>query len=441
MIKTNLQIIEQLRMFLEESSKSGIEYRKNPSDFSRTRKLPFERVVSVLINLPKKSLSLEIGELFDHLEEEQSITKSAFSQARYKLKHKFFRDWNDELKKVYYTDNEDRVERWKDFILLGVDGSTLHLFEDQDGLIAEHFGKHGGAVTGRVMCMYDVLNNISYKNELDSIHVSENEIAKNWLSQLQKDKQYLGDVLCLYDMKYIGFSFAYEHVNQGLEFVMRVERTFNTLVYDFANSNKMDSIEKWYPSENGLAELRQKGYSVNENSFIDVRLIKVELPKGETEILVSSLLNRRKYPLKTFGPLYFKRWGSETNFDKWKNKVQIENFSGHSVEAIYQDFYATIFTSNIHSLIIGQCHEEVVKLTDERILDYAINKNVSLGILKGNIIKLFLCKDPARILKKLHKMFIVHLEPIRPNRAFPRNKRIIHLNGKYVTMTNYRRCV
>jgi len=80
-------------------------------------------------------------------------------------------------------------------------------------------------------------------------------------------------------------------------------------------------------------------------------------------------------------------------------------------------------------------------LTEERSLDYAINKNVSLGILKGNIIKLFLCKNPDDILKKLHNRFIAHLEPIRPDREFPRKKRIIHLNGKYATMTNYRRCI
>ena len=89
---------------------------------------------------------------------------------------------------------------------------------------------------------------------------------------------------------------------------------------------------------------------------------KVDLPKGEVEYLITSLLDIEKYPFEDFSALYFKRWGSETNFDIWKNKTQIENFSGHSVEAIYQDFYATVFTANIHSLFVQDCEEELEQI-------------------------------------------------------------------------------
>jgi len=66
---------------------------------------------------------------------------------------------------------------------------------------------------------------------------------------------------------------------------------------------------------------------------------------------------------------------------------------------------------------------------------------VSLGLLKGRILKLFFGDDPEQIAKELKELFLTKLEPIRPDRQFPRNKRIRHLEGKYVTMTNYRRAL
>ena len=74
-------------------------------------------------------------------------------------------------------------------------------------------------------------------------------------------------------------------------------------------------------------------------------------------------------------------------------------------------------------------------------MDYAINKNVSLGLLKGRIVQLFFGLEPEQITKQLHELFLTKLEPVRPGRDFPRKKRVQHLHGKYVTMTNYRRAL
>jgi len=268
-------------------------------------KLPMQRVIGMMLNLPRKSLALELKEFFEVLSPQEEVSKSAYSQARYKLKHEFFEDWNDLLTKNYYTDNDERVKKWKGFVLMAVDGSTLHLFEDELGEIAKHFGKYRGAVTARVMCMYDVLNALSYKSHLAPITTSENEIARNWLSELSEDKAFLDEVLCIYDMKFIGFAAAYEHVNQGINFLMRAERNFNTLVHNFARSGKKQKIEKWYPSKEGLKELQSKGYTVTEQDYILVRLVRVDLPNGEIEYLVTSLTDLKKYPRKDFGPLYF----------------------------------------------------------------------------------------------------------------------------------------
>ena len=443
MNKTNIEIISDLSEFLK-SAKSNVKYRSRPEDFTRDRKLTFEYIVGFLSNLPRKSLSIELNEFFSRLGLATDYCgKSAFSQARYKLKHVFFKDWNKQLRDSYYTDNENNIKRWKDFILMGVDGSTLHLFEDAEGKMAEHFGTHCGAVLARVMCAYDVLNNINYLSKISPFKVSENEIAKGFLGDIEQDIPMLGKVLCIYDMKFIGFAFAYEHLYKKSEFVMRAEPGFNIPIHDFMKSDEKDIIINWEISDGGLKELQGKGYDVDKQMVIKVRLLKIPLKDGTTEVLVTSLTDQQEYPYEDFADLYFKRWGTETSFDYWKNKTQIENFSGHKVEAIYQDFYATIFTANLHNVLLDECEEELEQINERRRYEYAPNKNVGLGLLKGRILDLIL-KPPQQIeqtLKELHALFLQHLEPIRPGREHPRNKRIHHLAGKYVTMTNYRRAV
>ncbi|MCD4746489.1 MAG: hypothetical protein K8R58_09330 [Bacteroidales bacterium] len=73
--------------------------------------------------------------------------------------------------------------------------------------------------------------------------------------------------------------------------------------------------------------------------------------------------------------MYNERWGVKTEYGKLKNNLQMEVFSGHTVEAIKQDFYAMIFTSNIHSLIIGECEEEIEHINQKRKHDYQVNRN------------------------------------------------------------------
>lgn len=53
-----------------------------------------------------------------------------------------------------------------------------------------------------------------------------------------------------------------------------------------------------------------------------MRLIRVDLPSGEIEILMTSLLDSQIYPAKIFKELYFLRWKIETFYDELKNKLR-----------------------------------------------------------------------------------------------------------------------
>lgn len=89
---TNLQIINELKEFLMQASTQNEKYCHGAAAFTRHRILDFSTVALFITNLIKKSLAIELAELFDFVYHKNPVpTKGAFSQARYKLKALFFR--------------------------------------------------------------------------------------------------------------------------------------------------------------------------------------------------------------------------------------------------------------------------------------------------------------------------------------------------------------
>lgn len=135
------------------------------------------------------------------------------------------------------------------------------------------------------------------------------------------------------------------------------------------------------------------------------------------------------------------RWQIETTYGKQKSQQQMEVFSGHKVICIEQDYAAGLFVANLQSLIEKQCERYVQQVSEGRKLNYKINRNTSWAALKNRIVQLFLQHDPIGILLQLQKAFERNIEPVRPNRNYPRIKKTRRLNGKYQTFTNYKRAI
>src|ERR1700712_1253038 len=81
MVQANLKIIEELKSVLHEiSTNPSLRqlFTDAPSSLSRNRKLTMQRLIGIIINLPKRSLSVEMREFFDVLELDDCATKGAF---------------------------------------------------------------------------------------------------------------------------------------------------------------------------------------------------------------------------------------------------------------------------------------------------------------------------------------------------------------------------
>ncbi len=434
---TNLKIISELKIFIANASKNKERYCSKQSDFTRDRVLTFSVVCFCLINMMKRSMGIELDSFFETQRIDDDCTKGAFSQARYKLKHEFFIDWNYEFTKLYYTENAHNIKTWKGHRVLGVDGSTLYLFNKKE--MIDYFGTQNNQSTSipmaRVMLCHDVLNKISIHSEVMPIKNGELETAKKWFDLYEKND------LGIYDRGFASFELAYLSLKKKHNFVMRYPVSFNNEVKAFVKSGEMDQIIEFTATTTAIQNLSKLGYTVNKETRIKLRLLRIILDTGEVEVLVTNLFDKQEYPYSCFKELYWLRWGVETQFDVLKNNMQLEIISGHKVEAVKQDFYAMVFTANINSLLVNSCEPELKKTTKQREHDYSINYNIAIGLLKNKIIRLFLDENPEVIIEKFQKKILKNLVAKGKCKQKDRKAKTKRLKGKYQTYTNYRRAV
>jgi len=169
---------------------------------------------------------------------------------------------------------------------------------------------------------------------------------------------------------------------------------------------------------------------------LHLRLIRIELDTGETEILITTLLDENLYPYEIFFELYHDRWPIEEDYKIMKCRIEVENFSGKSVLSIYQDFYAKVFSKNLISALSFPTRQVIYQTNQDKKYDYQINFTQALSKSKGVLVLLFnrSVKKMISLISDLHDIFIKTIEPIRPGRKYPRNHKIqrkcFHLNYK-----------
>ena len=85
-----------------------------------------------------------------------------------------------------------------------------------------------------------------------------------------------------------------------------------------------------------------------------------EIGKDEPEILATNL-TPEEFTTEDLKELYKKRWTVETGFDRLKNLIEIEDFSGIRRPIIEQDFYAHLFVYNLAMTIKNHAENNITR--------------------------------------------------------------------------------
>lgn len=417
-----------------DSSTFRDKFKRKEEDFTRNRKLNFKNLFGFILQNSKQTNQKGLTMFMEKFTEHENVSKSAFSQQRIKLMPEAFIELNNDNIRMIY-DEDDTFEKWNGFRLCAIDGSKLTLPRSEE--LIKEFGelKNSSETTcpaSRISSFYDILNEIIIDARIG--HVSESE-TKLQMKHMEKVKE---SDLIIYDRGYGAYwLFFYLSQVKQANFVIRLTQN---LFHGFWNSPKKSEIVdiKSLP-DRSARKLKELGIKFKH---FKIRLEKVILETGEIEVLATSLLDVEKFPSDIFRELYFKRWGVEVNYDHLKNNIEVENFTGKSVFAIKQDFYASIFINNIQALFVAEQKEileENKKMSAEKRgkpqkYAYKINRNLSLGYLKESLLDILFSDDP-NYFEKIKKLFLIEPVPIRPNRKTIRNSK---KRAKYPM--NKRRC-
>lgn len=380
--------------------------RISPSNFTRLGKMGFKETLLFTLNMVKKSLQLEISNFFKEiLKKDGSISKQAVLENRLKINPHAFVELNDAIIKVIY-DKDGEFKLWNGYRLSAIDGSAIEIPDTESA--KEKFGycRNQNAKTtakAKASCLYDIENKIILKSKIYRYDISEKEVVPELVSELVKDTCF--NELILFDRGYPSYNLIAQLSELNIKFVMR--RSKNTFIKRYDPQKEDQIIQIKY---------KKKKY--------EIRVVKFSLGPDNDEILLTNLFDK-SYTLENFKELYFKRWGIEIKYNDLKSKLKIENFTGSNEILIAQDFYASIYLSNMVELAREDSDEIIKKDTQGKELkyEYKTNLNMLIGNLKDKLMLLFIEENPRKR-NRLYKEIIDEVSkrriPIRPGRQYAR---------------------
>jgi hypothetical protein len=252
---------------------------------------------------------------------------------------------------VYRGQSDFAVRRWKGHRLIAIDSSLIRL-PNQEALGQEfgwvecsnQQGPSGRYPQARLSALTDVLNRIVIQTFFVPWQQGERDLAVEHIRALQPED------IGLLDRGFASYELWAQFIAQDRRFVCRCSTSSFSIVNQLFQDNQAGRslTVTLRPGSEKRAEIRRLGLPEK----ITVRFVTVRLKTGELEVLASNLLDEERYPTEEFGELYYRRWGIETYYGLVKGRLDLENFTGLSAEAVRQDLSATIFLSNLESILI-----------------------------------------------------------------------------------------
>lgn len=365
--------------------------------------MDYKELVHFMLGNHKEHCALALKRFLEEIKKDEiHMSQQAFSASRQKINPNAIKYLFEKVAQIAY---ETRCfNTFQGMRILAIDGTTLALPADKT--LKEYYGCSGRGLnspTAHASILYDITNDVILHAVIapyntDERTMANKHIAANKVIKGTKD-------LFLFDRGYASAELMSTLLAAGHQFIMRCRTKFNVDV---------DCLD----ASDGVVTFIHNGIS------FPIRVIKLKLKSGEEEVLLTSLFDKN-LGIDDFSLIYFLRWGIETKYDVLKNKLQIENFTGRTVVAIKQDFYVSLYLSNMAAFARRDANLEIQERNEDKNLKYSYQANVNhiVGILKDDFIKALMepaAKKRDKILGKILIAIAKETVPKRNNRNIVR---------------------
>lgn len=300
--------------------------------------------------------------------------------------------------------------------------------------IGVHTNQYKTVASIKIALFYDLLNNFYYHASLHPKQQSDLPCISRYVEHLPKKS------LTVYDRGFGSILLLFLHTQFKSKCLIRLKVDFSTYVKEFVKSTDNERIIEVPLGEKCVKSLSELGINRCKTSTTKARLIRVRLPSGEDEILLTNL-SSKELNLEEAYYLYGLRWGVETAINYSKNVFKLGIFSGYSKVAIFQDIWSNLICQNLHNVLLEdpELDSSLRSINAVRTHRYKVNRAVGLGTFLCQIKDIFTCSIAvleAKI-RQLLSFFVRSLEPIK-SESKERIRRRQRPNDRHTTEYNYK---
>ena len=396
-------------------------------DFTRSRKLPPEKLIPFLVAEGSASTKNEMLDFFGL--DPNGPTDSAFNQQRAKLHPDALKDVLDR-----FNASLEQVSPPPSYRYLAADGSTATFFSTPKYASPEYYVSEGHSARGfysiHINALYDLDQNIYPDALLQPVHnkdefsafcelVDRRPVLPNTKDVFIGDRGY-----CSYNnMAHVTekrqyFLFRTKDINsKGLVQGFSLPKTgsFDETVHvtltrsNSSNIKVVDSYRRFIGKKVSFDYIEYGSLDTYELSF---RVVRFPLDSGDYECLVTNL-PIDEFPLKSIKKLYFRRWGIETSFRLLKYTIGLSNFHSYKPDQIQQEIWGRLIMYNITESLVNL----TVISNEGKKYAYKVNFSVAVHVCRA-FLRPNSNQSPADVLSRLQR----ELVPIRDERKYKRSQ-------------------
>jgi hypothetical protein len=403
----------------------------------RRRRLPADRTVWLMLgmalmrDLPITEVARQLEVALPAADGSKTVASSALTQARARLGADPMEWLFLRTSEEWAGANADR-DRWRDLALYAVDGTTLRVADSAAN--RKHFGGHdsgrhaggrdkrtSGYPLMRVVVLMALRSHLLAGALFGPYAVDERAYAKALWDTVPDHS------LVLVDRGYLQADVLVPLMSTG---------TSRHWLTRAKSTTKYRLIRRLGPGDE-LVEFEVSSEARRKNPALptrfDARAIRYQRKGFRTQILLTSLVDEKRYPADELRALYHERWEIELGFGELKTDMleRLETIRSKSPVAVAQETWALLTSYNLVRLEMARIAAELdvapTRISFVASLRYFVEQWVwaSQTQTPGAI--------PQRLSTMRDRLRQFLLPPRRPNRVFPRAVKI--------KMSNYSRKV
>ena len=408
-------------------------FSKHPEkNFTRNRKLPFRKMISILLAMEGGSLTSELLRYFGCSAD--TASGSAFVQQREKINADAFPSLFD-----LFVEETDANKLYKGLRLIAADGSDIQIPTNPDDPDSYFPGSAGQAAYNllHLDAMYDLLQH----TYTDAVILGQRKA--NERSSLCKmiERSQIKNALLILDRGYESYNLMAHAQEKGWNFLIRIQDVLTSrniaAGLDLPDTDEFDvsinlslftkqtnELKKLFQSRNRFKHVHPENFDFLPKKNrkhkpvafypISFRIVRFKITDNSYETIVTNL-DELNFPPDELKKLYGMRWGIETSFRELKYTVGLLHFHAKKVEYIHQEIFARLIMYNFAELVTSY----VIISESNTKLAYKANFTVAVHVCRqfflGNA-------SPPDVEATIQK----HKSPIRAGRSRPRKMAAKH---------------